>query len=66
MNKLCLILATTTILAGCATNSGSAPVAVADTPQAADAAPVPAAAPKPQLGSFGFDQAGMDTTAPRQ
>ncbi len=61
MNKLCLILATTTILAGCATNSAPPPVVVVDTPPAAEVAPV-AAAPKPQLGSFGFDTAGMDTT----
>ena len=61
MNKLSLILATTTILAGCATNNATAPVAVADTPPAAEVVPVPAA-PRPQLGDYGFDKTGMDTT----
>ncbi len=60
MNKLCLILATTTILAGCATDT-TPPVTVADTPPVAEVAPV-AAAPKPQLGTYGFDSAGMDST----
>ncbi len=61
MNKLCLILATTTILAGCATSDGTMPVAAADTPPATEIVPVDAAA-KPQLGDYGFDAAGMDTT----
>ena len=61
MNKLSLILATTTILAGCATNNATAPVAVASTPPAVEAVAFPAA-PKPQLGEYGFDKTGMDTT----
>ena len=60
MNKLTILLATTAILAGCATTTP--PPVVASVDPAGIEAPTPAAAPKPQLGSFGFDQAGMDTT----
>jgi len=59
MKKLFVMLAATTALAGCATTAPM-PVAVAEAPQA-EAAPTPIA-PKSALGSFGFDQAGMDTT----
>ena len=61
MTKLFVILAATTALAGCATTT-STPMAAPEAPMAqtpADAAP---SAPKPQLGSFGFDSSGMDTT----
>jgi len=59
MNKLFVMLAATTALAGCATTP--APVAVAEAPLA-EAAPPTSPAPAAQLGSFGFDQAGMDST----
>ncbi|MCL6678539.1 M13 family peptidase [Sphingomonas sp. RG327] len=61
MRSIFVILAATTILAGCATNS-------ADMPPPPEAAAVPEAAPpppapKPTYGTFGFDTAGADTTA---
>lgn len=60
MKRLLAALAVTTILAGCA----AAPAAVETAPPAALAAapePAPApAAPKPAIGSFGFDVAGMN------
>ena len=59
MNKLFVMLAATTALAGCATTP--APIAVAEAPLA-EAAPPTSPAPAAQLGSFGFDQAGMDST----
>ena len=49
----------TTVLVGCATQQGSAPLAAARAPEAAPAAAAPAA-PKPEYGTFGFDTAGMD------
>ena len=58
MNKLTILLATSTILAGCATQSIPAPTAVVVAETAPEAAPP---APRPQLGIFGFDQTGMDT-----
>ncbi|MBR0551554.1 M13 family metallopeptidase [Stakelama marina] len=53
------ILAGSTLLASCATST------VADTPsapleKAAVSKVTPAPAPKPQIGQFGFDEAGMD------
>ena len=59
MPKLSLILATTTILAGCATTPMPAPspIVVAEV-----ASEPPPPAPVAQLGSFGFDTAGMDST----
>jgi len=59
MNKLFVMLAATTALAGCATSP--APVAVAEAPMPEVAPPTPPV-PAAQLGSFGFDQAGMDST----
>ena len=61
MTKLFVILAATTALAGCA-STATPPVAAADTPMAEVPAVVAPAAPKAQLGSYGFDAAGMDTT----
>jgi putative endopeptidase len=59
MTKLSVILAATTILAGCASTAPPSPVAVvAVAPEAPPAPP----APKPQYGSFGFDETGMDAT----
>ena len=61
MYRLITLLAASTALAGCMTTADVAPMApvVAET-----AAPVEvaAAAPKPELGTFGFDTAGMDTS----
>lgn len=68
MKRLLVCLAATTILAGCATNS--APVEVAAAPAAAEPAQVAAAAPatpKPELGTFGIDTAGLNrAVAPGQ
>ena len=61
MTKLFVILAATTALAGCA-STATPPVAAADTPMAEAPTDVAPAAPKAQLGSYGFDAAGMDTT----
>jgi len=52
MRKLLVALAATTALAACATQG-------TETVEAA-AAPVAAPAPRPQIGAFGFDLAGMD------
>ena len=63
MKRLLVTLAASTILAGCATAPAPAPEPV--TPIAPVAVAEPAAvepAPKPELGTFGFDRAGMDTT----
>ncbi|WP_205480638.1 M13 family metallopeptidase [Sphingomonas arenae] len=59
MKRIVLFLVASTALAGCSTTS--TPV---ETAAAAEQAPVPveAAKPKPQLGTYGFDTAGMDTT----
>jgi putative endopeptidase len=57
MKNLLTLLAATTALAGCAANT--APSEVASAPAAEPAAVAPAA-PKPELGTFGFDAAGMD------
>jgi putative endopeptidase len=66
MRKLLIILSlSTTALAGCASAGGDAApsaAASADTIVASDPAPLPER-PRPQLGSFGFDLAGMDRSA---
>ena len=59
MNKLTILLASTAILAGCATRPAPAPIVMAEAPPAAPEAPP---APKAEIGSFGFDRAGMDTS----
>jgi putative endopeptidase len=63
MKRLVLTLAATTILAGCAANPASVETAGTSTSaepvETAAAAPV---APKPEIGTFGFDRAGIDTT----
>ena len=58
MVRLIVVLAAGTALAGCAVQPVP-PVAVS--PAVAEAAP-PAPAPQPQIGTFGFDKTGMDTT----
>jgi putative endopeptidase len=52
-----VFLAAGTALAGC---TASPPPEVAAPAAPAEAAPLPAPAPKPELGTFGFDTAGMD------
>ena len=60
MKRLMTLLAAGTALAGCNTVPAAEPVAVAVAP----VAPVTevAAVEKPELGTYGFDTAGMDTT----
>ncbi len=60
MVRMIAVLIATTALAGCAARTvAPAPVVPAvETATAVEAAPVP----KPQLGTFGFDAAGMDTS----
>ena len=59
MNRLVILFATTA-LAGCATTPMAAPLVEA--PATAAAAPAAAIAPKAELGTYGFDTAGMDTS----
>jgi len=60
MRALLVVLAAGTILGGCATRSADLP------PPPVEAAEPPAApiapAPKAEIGTFGFDTSGMDTT----
>ena len=59
MARMMIVLAAGTVLAGCAART-VAPVAAA--PAVAEVVPVPvAAAPKPEIGSYGFDASGMNT-----
>jgi putative endopeptidase len=60
MNRLLVMLAATTMLAGCSTSAPPEAVTPVAPPEAA--APEPAPAPKPTYGAFGFDTAGMDST----
>ena len=57
MKRLIVLLAAGTALAGC---SASPPPEVAAPVVPAEAAPPAAPAPKPELGTFGFDATGMD------
>ncbi len=60
MNRLIIVLAASTALAGCATRPADVPP-----PPVEEAAPPVAetpAAPKPTYGTFGIDTAGMDTS----
>ena len=59
MTRLAIALAATTILAGCTT----APMAPLRPLRAAEAAPVTTASQRAQIGSFGFDAAGMDRSS---
>ena len=63
MRHYLIVMAASTMLAGCATG-GSAPNEAAAQTETLSAAAAGAVAPpiqaKPQIGSFGFDQAGMD------
>lgn len=57
MKHWMIFLAAGTSLAGC---TASPPPEVAAAPAPVEAAPPPAPAPAPELGTFGFDTAGMD------
>src|SRR5690348_8657938 len=62
MARVLAFLTATTILTGCTAHEIApppAPVVTEAVPPVAEAPP----APKPQYGLFGFDSAGMDTTA---
>jgi putative endopeptidase len=67
MKRLLLALAATTALAGCATTPAPVETAAVDpAPATANVAAAPAA-PKPELGTFGIDTAGLNrTVAPGQ
>ena len=61
MKQFLVFLAASTALAGC--SGTTTPPAETAPPAAAAEAPPPAApAPKPELGTFGFDTAGMDAS----
>ena len=60
MKRYLVFLAASTALAGC--SATTAPPAEVAAPVAAVEAPAPAPAPKPELGAFGFDIAGMETS----
>ncbi len=60
MKNLIIVLAASTALTACATSS--APPVVAMPAAEAPMAPEPVQAPKAEIGSFGFDAAGMDST----
>ena len=59
MTRLVALLAAGTILSGCATQEPIAAASVSVAP-VAEAPPVVASAAKPEIGTFGFDIAGMD------
>ena len=59
MTRFIVTALATTALAGCATHSQVAPVA--EPVMAMPVVPESPPAPKPQYGSFGFDNAGMDS-----
>ena len=67
MKRLLLAFAATTALAGCATTPAPVETAAVDpAPATANVAAAPAA-PKPELGTFGIDTAGLNrTVAPGQ
>jgi len=60
MVRMIVILAAGTALAGCAART--APPTEVAPPAVVEAVPPPAPAPKAQIGSFGFDNGGMDET----
>ena len=63
MIRLVCVLAAGTALAGCAAQTAQVAPPVAPAVDAAAVGPVePAPAPGPQIGTFGFDTAGMNTT----
>jgi putative endopeptidase len=66
MRKLLPLLAASTALAACASNNAS-PAELSDqsaaVAAAAEAPAAPAESERPQIGTFGFDEAGMDRSA---
>ncbi|MCW3836891.1 M13 family metallopeptidase [Sphingomonas canadensis] len=66
MRRIVLIattaLAAPAFLASCASKDTAAPATVAEAPPPAPVAPPAPPKPRPQLGSFGFDAAGMDAS----
>jgi len=61
MNRWHLLLAASTVLAGC-TTTPPPPVVPVDAAPAAPVTPEAPPAPKAEIGTFGFDEAGMDRT----
>ena len=59
MKRLLILLAATTAMAGCATTSAPVETSAADQPMLADVKQ-PEPAGKPEFGTFGFDETGMD------
>jgi len=62
MNRMMILLAASTALAGCATVATPTAAPRIAEPVAAVETPAVAAAPAAELGAYGFDTAGMDTT----
>ena len=62
MNRMIILLAASTALAGCATVATPTAAPMIAEPVAAVETPAVAAAPAAELGAYGFDTAGMDTT----
>jgi putative endopeptidase len=60
MMRLLSALAATTILAGCATSAPDSTPASAPMAEPVSVQPAAAPAPKPEIGTFGFDAAGMN------
>jgi putative endopeptidase len=60
MVRVLTLTLVTTALAGCASHPSPPPAA--PIPVAVEAVPEPASAPKAQVGTYGFDTAGMDTS----
>jgi putative endopeptidase len=60
MKRLLSALAATTILAGCATSAPEANPQIAPVVEPVAVQPAAAPAPKPEIGTFGFDAAGMN------
>ena len=62
MIRVIALALATTVLAGCATQAPPPPSSpVVTAPESVEAVP---AVPKPQYGTFGFDEAGMDRSVP--
>ncbi|MDQ3074099.1 MAG: M13 family peptidase [Pseudomonadota bacterium] len=62
MNRMMILLAASTALAGCATVATPTAAPMIAEPMASVEAPPAPAAPAAELGTYGFDTAGMDTT----
>ena len=62
MKRLLILLAASTAMAGCATSSAPVETAATNQPMLADVQTPTEPAGKPELGTFGFDTKGMDTS----